>query len=460
MAELDYRLIGGVRPVKVDVPPVSPLELIQVQRGMQGIRATELAMQQTRQQMARAPILARRESELHEAKMQQARRGAAQFAQQVDQANLKSTQDFFDRSAPVLEAVQSGDVPLERAKQLLTPLARTEGTRAIVKGLTPENVGEYLAGLPVSSQVLTQRLGAEQARRRLAKPDFGYGDKMDAELASMGFRAGDTPGSEAVAQAQANVTAREEASRARVARQTGLLGAQQQVTAAAKKEESARRRERARTLGQVQGEKARNFINRQTGETAPRTMRYQEAEDSPDIVQLSPQGRKQLDNIRSTVPVLSQIRKDIEMIYGPGGAFEGLGPGERFPAAVESFVKRVTQIDPKLTAAARRIKSNIDLLRRNFQGQVGTQTEQDALRGLAGMPQVGFVPDTQDVAYELLNTMTTAVNASMGTILDNPTFQDERLQELAIETPAPPGPSGVSQQDPAVQTLINRYSVP
>ena len=338
-------------------------------------------------------------------------------------------------------------------KQLGTERAKSFQALANQHGLpTPYGMQYDLEGLgqasqaagllPEYNQFVKGRMSAREALAEYQDPTRG---KLPNEWV-MRQRAIDQPkGPEAQALAQ------RQAERIEESRQRGAIAGERQAETQRLLETGRRQRELGRTVAEVAGEKARNFIDTETGRAIPQGTKMQAVRDRQErgeVTQLTTQSRNQYENIRKTIPVLAQIRDDIESIYGPGGAFANLQGDERFPAAVRGFVARFRQSDPELAAAARRLYSNVDLLRRNFQGQVGTQTEGDAYRGLAGLPRLDQIPDSQAVAFSMLNTMIDAVNSSMGTILDNPQYMDKRLQRLTIDPPK----GTVTQPSPAEET--------
>jgi hypothetical protein len=197
--------------------------------------------------------------------------------------------------------------------------------------------------------------------------------------------------------------------------------------------EAAQEFKEGQTLLDVNAQTSRQYFDVQTGKPLPQTTKVSQAKtliSGGAVVFLDDEQAKQYRNVQRMVPLLGQIRTAVENVWGPGGIFENLSPAERAQAAVAGGFSRLTQSNPKLAQATRLIAGNVDNLRRSLQGQVGTQTEQDALRGLQVLPQPGGIPDSQEVAYGMYNTLLETTNAMLGDYLGNPAFQESRLRPL------------------------------
>lgn len=192
-----------------------------------------------------------------------------------------------------------------------------------------------------------------------------------------------------------------------------------------------------RSLDEAMKGDAGKYIDMQTGLPIPAGLRYGDVlpQLGTRVKRLTDEEYKPYTLTMKTVPVLNSLRQQLERVYGPNGIFANLKPEERIAAAGRGGWARLTQTNPELVVLTRGIKSNVDLLRRNFQGQVGTQTEGDAQRGLGALPQVDGIPDSQDVAYETFNTLTTAINDALRNILGNPLYQHPELKPLVVVTP-------------------------
>jgi soluble lytic murein transglycosylase-like protein len=191
-----------------------------------------------------------------------------------------------------------------------------------------------------------------------------------------------------------------------------------------------------RTLVQEVGEdKAAQYRDRTTGMPVDPGQRYgdviqQTSGKTPTTIPLSAKQTESLDKLQSTMPVLQELRSALERVYGPGGIFENLSPNDRAAAALKGGWARFAQTNPDLALYGRLIESNVDLIRRSLQGQVGTQTEQDAVRGTGAFARVTGIPDSQDVAYKLMDAFNGMVRGNMRTLLRNPHFSHETLAPM------------------------------
>lgn len=192
-----------------------------------------------------------------------------------------------------------------------------------------------------------------------------------------------------------------------------------------------------RTLVQAVGEdKAELYRDATTGEPMDTGQTYEEAikrtsgKDRTGIV-LSTKQNENLNKIQSVLPVLQELRTALTRVYGPGGIFEKLSPHDRAAATVKGGWERLAQTNPDLVVYGRLIESNVDVVRRALQGQVGTQTEQDAARGTGAFARTTGIPDSQDVAYKLLDAFNGMVQGNIRTILRNPKYTHEALTPMA-----------------------------
>lgn len=201
---------------------------------------------------------------------------------------------------------------------------------------------------------------------------------------------------------------------------------------------------RGQTLVEVEKGDSRNYVDTTTGLPLSGAVKFDDALEAINggaAVRLKDEEYKQYRQIQTMVPLLARIKGQLEKVYGPGGIFANLSPQDRLAAAAEGGFAKMFQSNPQLVQLERTMRANIDLIRRQLQGQVGTQTEGDASRGLSSLPQVGFIPDSQEVAYGMYSTLLETVNGMLGTILDNPQYQHKSLQPLSLPasgTPATP----------------------
>jgi regulator of replication initiation timing len=189
------------------------------------------------------------------------------------------------------------------------------------------------------------------------------------------------------------------------------------------------------TLLDIKPQESRQYVDVKTGAPLPQSSKYQATKDRMDkgeVVFLDDQEIKAYRDISKMVPLLTQIRGQIEKVYGPGGIFENLTPAQRFAASLTGGMARLTQSNPELTELNRNIKGNVDNLRRSLQGQVGTQTEQDAQRGIQALAKVDGIPDSKEVAYGMYNALLQSVNGMMQFYLGNPEFQHGKLTPLGM----------------------------
>jgi soluble lytic murein transglycosylase-like protein len=169
-----------------------------------------------------------------------------------------------------------------------------------------------------------------------------------------------------------------------------------------------------------------------------------EAEANGAAVLLTEEQFDQFNKIEGIVPLLKKVKESYEKVYGPGGIFEKLKPDDRLAAAAKGGWARFTQSNPALSVLLRTLEGNVDLIRRAIMGQVGTQTDRDAQRGMAVFAKVDGIPDSQEVAYELYNILLDVTNSMQGTILGNAAYQNEALLPLAIDTPSQPATKAAS----------------
>lgn len=236
-----------------------------------------------------------------------------------------------------------------------------------------------------------------------------------------------------------------------IARNTQAIGLENAADKAAKtelgKEQGKQTAKADLTLLDIKPQESRQYYDITTGKPLPQSSKYQAVKDrmeKGEVVFLDDQEAKEYRGIQRMVPLIEDIRKKIERVYGPGGIFENLTPAQRLQAAAAGGWARITQATPELAELNRTLKGNVDLLRRNLQGQVGTQTEGDAKRGLEALAKVDGIPDSQDVAYGMYNTLMGTMNGMFQHYLGNSQYQDPKLKPLGGQAaPSSAGSSGL-----------------
>jgi hypothetical protein len=213
-----------------------------------------------------------------------------------------------------------------------------------------------------------------------------------------------------------------------------------------------------------------NYFDRNTGEALPEGLPYSDVKKrvGKDVRILTDDQRQAYQKVNQSVQPLLEIRNGLERIYGPGGIFENLQASGRLQAGVKGALGRYLQENPDLVVTARLTKGNVDALRRAFQGQVGTQTEGDAQRGLTALAQLeGLLPDSKEVAFRITNTLIDAVNRIQGQYLRNKDFRVPGLDRLdkgetLAETPAGAGTLTlpIQQQSTTNTNLLNKHIRP
>jgi hypothetical protein len=194
------------------------------------------------------------------------------------------------------------------------------------------------------------------------------------------------------------------------------------------------------TLHEADPKSFQNYLDRDTGEQVSEGELYADVKKQvgKTIRVVTDDERKRFDQAQAAVTPLLDIREQLGRIYGPGGIYENLKSQGRLEAGVKGLFAKLTQDNPDLVVAQRLLKGNVDFLRRSFQGQVGTQTEGDANRGLKALADLeGVLPDSKEVAFRLVNDLIRSVNGIQGRILRNPSYQQKGLQPLPLEDAVP-----------------------
>lgn len=225
-------------------------------------------------------------------------------------------------------------------------------------------------------------------------------------------------------------------------RQASRLETQRQLVDIMAGRESARAREQRRFAGELtvaegMPDVADRIFDTQTGELinqgqSTKGVRQQIQRGQARV--LSPKQAGALQNAQGAIEPVRRLRELMLEIYGPGGTFDNLQSEGRIRAGVRGALARAFQTDEDLVEANRVIQANVDSIRRAFQGQVGTQTEQDARRGIRSLPNISGLPDTKEVAYRNLNNVMRIVNRIFKTHLSNKRFELEGLQPLQLGT--------------------------
>lgn len=228
--------------------------------------------------------------------------------------------------------------------------------------------------------------------------------------------------------------------RLELARRQGEVAADRTAQATTAKNEAERDFRLTQTLHEADPKSFQNYLDRDTGEQISEGELYADVKPlvGKKVRVVTDDERKRYDLAVSASAPLATIRQELASIYGPGGIYENLKGSGRLEAGIKGLFNRLTQDNADLDVGRRLIKGNIDLLRRTFQGQVGTQTEGDAQRGLAAIADLEtLLPDSKEVAYRLVNEIITSVNKIRGRILRNPTFRDPELQPLLVDGATP-----------------------
>lgn len=169
------------------------------------------------------------------------------------------------------------------------------------------------------------------------------------------------------------------------------------------------------------GERLSDFAN--TGEVG-------KADKAGGVTQLSGAERDQLSQVKKGVVTFNLIAQHAKAIYGPGGIFEGLQASGRLGKGVEGAFARLLQTDPELARAKRTLDSLIIRVGREFNGAKGPLSDVDINNLQKGMIKLGGIPDSQSVAFGILDDMRNSIQGAAGSLLRNDKFQLPGLATL------------------------------
>jgi hypothetical protein len=299
-------------------------------------------------------------------------------------------------------------------------------------------------------QALTSKERLEQlkAQRDASKIDYGLGPDVNAAVygqagAQIAQQPGGRPTPEQV-QAARQTIAGEKLQRAESlgALAAGRTAEMERAKIGAQKDMQGRAQ-----LLDVRPRDFAQFIDWATGLPVDPTSSYdvvRQAMAGPQkqIVYLSDEQYKDWQGMRSALKELQGMRATLEKVYGPGGAFENLSAGQRPGAAVAGWFARAMQTDPDLTAAAERIKANVEFLQRQLKNQRGAGTEGDVARGLRSFPELERLPDSAAVAQEKFNALLESTTGIMRELVQNPELQIPGLEPVQWTRPAGQRPAG------------------
>jgi soluble lytic murein transglycosylase-like protein len=177
---------------------------------------------------------------------------------------------------------------------------------------------------------------------------------------------------------------------------------------------------------------AHRYFNPQTGENIPDNVTRGEIKQrlGTTAVFLGEEQAKGLDTLKNVLPTLQRDRDILARIYGPGGVFENMKPGERFGDAFTGWIARTMQTNPELAIAARQYASDLFSIRHSLTNESVRLPESELQRATKGMPQLEGIPDSKAVAYGLYNNMIDVVQKRMGILLRNKQFQTPDLLPL------------------------------
>jgi hypothetical protein len=180
---------------------------------------------------------------------------------------------------------------------------------------------------------------------------------------------------------------------------------------------------------------------------------------------LSPETRKQAEQLNSAVPLIAQLQTHIDKIYGPGGVFARMTPDELRvvntidPSKAGNVWDQMTQKYPELIQAQRFIEANASALARALAGETGAMNEGDIERARAMLPnlktalnvwppsKIGVqLPDTRATALGTMNSLVDMINARGQTISGNEQYAHPKLHryqtaEEAQQQTGAPGPT-------------------
>lgn len=292
---------------------------------------------------------------------------------------------------------------------------------------------------------LTQLMAGVPFGQETATPgDYGFGPQLDSAIFSLfgDDLQGGKPTPTMVEQARKKL----QDEKVQISQERGSIAGERQAAVSRAKMEAQKEFESKQMLLDARPEgKSRLFFRKEDAGNVDQAMLMSDVKKgikSGEFLEVNKSEAKAIEGFRNSAPVLQKIRSQLEKLYGSGGIFDNLEPGfiNRLKAGGQAKVAQFLQSDPELVATIRNITGNIDVIRRNLAGQVGTQTERDAIRGLTTLPSLdGILPDTKEVAYQTFNNLTTLFNGSVGGILGKEDFAFPGLSPMGTQQQPVPG---------------------
>jgi hypothetical protein len=317
---------------------------------------------------------------------------------------------------------------------------------------TPENRAKVFAALAGARKlILAERqqqyadaLSNYKATREARKPAYGYGNDVDAaldELFGEQLRSSGQPPSQPMLQA-ANALVQRRRVEVSASQQTGMIPAKTTADQDAK---------RTLTLQERWQEHTPEFVDTQTGQPIDPTHLYGDVEGmqrSGAVRKLTNKQAEQLEQIQTTVPILAEMNRHLQAVYGPGGVLaDTTAQGwNRIATLIGTQGQRFFQDHPELIAAQRFCEANAEAIQRALRGLKGAGSEGDVQRAKAGLANLrtgldivlqwppklaANLPDTRAVALRVQDDLNRSVNAQAGQILGNKAFQFPELAEIA-----------------------------
>lgn len=200
----------------------------------------------------------------------------------------------------------------------------------------------------------------------------------------------------------------------------------------------------------------RQFFDITTAQMIPEGRKLAEVEALEDqgLVKSTsdPSEIKELHALRSIAPLVKSMMADTAKVWGPGGVLENLKPEDRLLGATKGGWARLFQTRPELSNYLKSVQAKATIIASSIEGAKGTQTEGDVTRTIGGLPSASGIPDTQAVAYEVMNSLARIVNDRFGAIFGKDGYQYPGLTYLQA-APQQTVPSVAPTQSPYQQPL-------
>jgi hypothetical protein len=329
--------------------------------------------------------------------------------------------------------------------------------------------GARKAILAERQQQYTDALSNYRATREARKPAYGYGNDVDAALDELFGeqlrRSGQPPSPPMLARANALVQQRKVEQQA--AQGTGVIPAKTKAEQEAK---------RTLTLQERWQEHSPTFVDTQTGQPIDPTHLYGDVEQmqrTGAVRKLTNKQAEQLEHIQTTVPILVEMNRHLQAVYGPGGVLADTTPQgwNRLKTLIATQGQQFFQDHPELVAAQKFFAANGEALARALRGLQGAGSEGDVQRAMEGLaniktgltvavqwpPKIALdMPDTRGVALRVQDDLNRMVNAQAGLLVGNKNFQFPELAEIArpeLGLQARPGGAQASAEVAHLRTL-------